>query len=82
MNHVTVLFFATLRDRAGTKSIEIDIPSGATVHDLKDLIAGSYPNLAPTMDSMLVSINREYAFNENIVPEGAEVAMFPPVSGG
>jgi molybdopterin synthase catalytic subunit len=30
----------------------------------------------------LISINKEYAFDEEIVPPGAEVAVFPPVSGG
>jgi molybdopterin converting factor small subunit len=32
-NHIKVLFFATLRDRAGTKSVELDIPAETTVQD-------------------------------------------------
>jgi molybdopterin converting factor small subunit len=34
------------------------------------------------MDTVVVSINREFAFDESLVPAGSEVAMFPPVSGG
>jgi molybdopterin converting factor small subunit len=30
----------------------------------------------------VISINREFAFDDSVVPENAEVAMFPPVSGG
>jgi molybdopterin converting factor small subunit len=30
----------------------------------------------------VISINREFAFDESVVPKSAEVAMFPPVSGG
>jgi molybdopterin converting factor subunit 1 len=82
MNRIRVLFFATLRDRAGTKSLEIEIPEDTTVQGLKDQIAGDYPNLKQSMDTVVISINREFAFNENLVPENAEVAMFPPVSGG
>ena len=82
MNHITVLFFATLRDRAGTKSTEMDILAGTTVQGLKDLLVESYPGLQETMDAVVVSINREFAFDEGVVPENAEVAMFPPVSGG
>ena len=82
MNHVKVLFFATLRDLAGAKSLELDIPADMTVQGLKDKIARDYPNLKQAMESVLVSINREYAFDENIVTEAAEIAMFPPVSGG
>ena len=82
MNHIKVLFFATLRDRAGIKSTELEIPTETTVQGLKDLIIDIYPNLQETMDSVVISVNREFAFDESIVPENAEVAMFPPVSGG
>jgi len=82
MNRVKVLFFATLRDRAGTKSFEIDIPENTTVRDLKDLVVNAYPDLRETMDTVVISINREFAFDESLVPANAEIAMFPPVSGG
>ena len=45
MNRVKLLFFATLRDRAGTKSMELDIPLDLTVQGLKDKISSEYPNL-------------------------------------
>ncbi len=79
---VKILFFANLRDRAGTKSLEIEIPEGTTVQGLKNQLARDYPNLKQSMQAVLISINREYAFDEAIVADGAEVAMFPPVSGG
>jgi molybdopterin converting factor subunit 1 len=82
MNRIKVLFFATLRDRAGTKSLEIEIPEDTTVQGLKDQIVNDYPHLKQSMDTVVISINREFAFDENLVPENAEVAMFPPVSGG
>ena len=82
MNRIKVLFFATLRDRAGTKSFELEIPADTTVQALKGLVVDTYPGLKETMDTVVISINREFAFDESIVPESAEVAMFPPVSGG
>jgi molybdopterin converting factor subunit 1 len=82
MNRIRLLFFATIRDRAGTKYMDLDIPLEMTVLGLKDLLADEYPNLKDSMKSVLITINREYAFDEAIVPQGAEVAMFPPVSGG
>ena len=82
MNRVTVLLFATLRDGAGKKEIELDLPDGATVADLKTLLVKQFPDLEPAMASTLVSVNREFAFDENVIPEGAEIALFPPVSGG
>ncbi len=82
MNHVKLLFFATLRERAGTKSMELDISADLTVQGLKDKISNEYPNLKESMSSVLITINREYAFDDAVIPSNAELAMFPPVSGG
>lgn len=82
MNRVSVLFFATLKDLAGTKETTLDLPEGAVVRDFKLLLVDLFPKLTPAMESALISINREYAFDEDVVPKGAEVALFPPVSGG
>jgi molybdopterin converting factor subunit 1 len=82
MNRVKLLFFATLRDRAGTKSMELDIPAELTVQGLKEKVSSEYPNLRESMSSVLITINREYAFDDAVIPENAELAMFPPVSGG
>ena len=82
MNRVKLLFFATLRDRAGTKTMDLEIPAELTVQGLKDKISNEYPNLRESMSSVLITINREYAFDDALIPPGAELAMFPPVSGG
>jgi molybdopterin converting factor subunit 1 len=82
MNRIKLLFFATIRDRAGTKSLEIDIPVDLTIEGLKEKLSTDYPNLKESMKSVLITINREYAFDEAVVPSNAEIALFPPVSGG
>ena len=82
MNKVKLLFFATIRDRAGMKSLELEIPESMTVQELKDKISTDFPNLKQSMESVLISVNKEYAFDEAVLPPNAEVAMFPPVSGG
>ena len=82
MNMVTTLFFATLRDRAGVKSIQMEIPNQTMVADFKTILTEKYPELAELMSHTLVSINHEYVFDEAIIPNNAEIALFPPVSGG
>ena len=82
MNRIKLLFFATLRDRAGARSMELEIPANLTVQGLKDKLSNEYPNLKDSMSSVLITINREYAFDEAVIPPNAELAMFPPVSGG
>ena len=82
MNRIKLLFFATIRDRAGAKSLELEIPIDLTIKGLKDKLSSDYPNLKDSMKSVLITINREYAFDEAVVPMNAEIGMFPPVSGG
>lgn len=82
MNKIKILFFATIRDKAGTKSMDLDIPNEMTVHGLKEKLGNEYPNLKDSLKSILVSVNQEYAFDDAMIPANAEIALFPPVSGG
>ena len=81
-NQISILFFANLREIVGMKAISLDIPHGSTIAELKGQIADLYPLLAPHLETTLISVNKEYGFDDEVVPEGAEVALFPPVSGG
>ena len=82
MHRVKVLLFATLRDYVGSRSVELEIPLGTTVAELTSLLVDKYPRLEKVRDSMMAAINREYAANEQVIPNNAEIAFFPPVSGG
>jgi molybdopterin converting factor subunit 1 len=80
---INLLFFATLRSLTGLKTLELELPPDSRVTDLKFLVAERFPQVAPALvQSVLVSVNREYAADDLIIPDGAEVALFPPVSGG
>ena len=82
MTHVTILFFATFKERAGVRRAELDLPNGALVSDLKERLGRDFPGMKGALSSVLVSVNREFAFDQDTIPEGAEIAIFPPVSGG
>ena len=82
MNKITALFFATLRERVGVRSVEIQVHPETNVAGLKKLLIEQYPVLKGLMDHILISVNREYVFDDAIVPNQADVALFPPVSGG
>lgn len=82
MYQVKILLFATLRDYVGSRSIEMEIPSGTTVSDLTDMLVTKYPKLEKVKSSMLAAIDHQYAGDEQVIPEEAEIAFFPPVSGG
>jgi len=79
---IEVLFFATLRDKVGSKSVTVELDEHRRVSDLKHNLAVLYPALIPHLPIALVAINHAFAADDDIIPEGAEVALFPPVSGG
>jgi molybdopterin converting factor subunit 1 len=83
MNRIKILFFATLRDKAGTRATEMEVAPGTTILQLKALLVENFPNIDwQLMEHCLASINHEYRFDEDEIPAGAEIAFFPPVSGG
>ncbi len=79
---IKILFFATLRDYVGTNALELEIPAYTTVAGLKELLTSQYPKMIPAQKSIMAAINREFAADEQVIPLNAEIALFPPVSGG
>ena len=82
MPRVTVLYFAAARDRAGTSSETVDAPSGTTVQTLTEQLVSRHPRLAAVLPHLRVAVNQEFVSPKDEVPDGAEVALIPPVSGG
>lgn len=82
MNKVKVLFFATLKEKAGVQNAELEIPDEATVAEFKQILFRSFPQIPQHSSTVLVAVNGEYAFDGEAIPPGAEIALFPPVSGG
>jgi len=79
---VKILFFATLRDYVGAKTVEMEIRQDTTVADLKELLVKKYPRMMPALNSIMAAINYEYAADDQVISSNAEIALFPPVSGG
>ncbi len=81
-DHARVLFFATIRDRTGTREAIIEFPHGSTIVDIKQLVLQKYPGISEIMDTLILALNHEFAFDTDVIPNDAEIAFFPPVSGG
>lgn len=79
---VNVNLFARARDLCGSDSICIELPSGASVADLRSRLVEQFPALGTLGQYLLIAIDRDYAADSVILPEDSEVACFPPVSGG
>jgi molybdopterin synthase catalytic subunit len=79
---VTLLYFATLKARSGTGRETLEVDGVLTVNRLRQILAQRHPALAEALPSAVIAVNRNFAFGEDVIPDGAEVAVFPPVSGG
>jgi molybdopterin synthase catalytic subunit len=80
---IHVRLFAMLRERAGTDTLELELPSGSTVADAISALSQSEP-LGGLLARMPVrmAVNRDYAAAETILAPEDELALIPPVSGG
>ena len=80
--NVSVRLFARAKDLAGTSSICIELPDGATVAELRRRLALEYPALAGLLDRSALAVADEFADDSHALYAGASVALLPPVSGG
>jgi molybdopterin converting factor small subunit len=79
---VRVHLFAVARQRAGRSVVEVEVPGGSTVADLKAALGDQVPDLAPILPAARFAVEAEYADDATPIPPGADVALIPPVSGG
>ena len=76
---VTVLYFASLRDAAGRES-EI-LPQPESLAALYEQLRARH-GLPLARERLRVAVDGAFCAWDAAVPEGAEVAFIPPVSGG
>ncbi len=76
---VHVLYFGVLKDVIGHRDAVMDVPEGASV---ADLLALHRKAGVAVWDSIAVAVNQEYARADDVLKDGDEVALLPPVSGG
>jgi molybdopterin converting factor subunit 1 len=77
-----VRLFASLRERAGVDSLEIELPEGATAGQLLERLGVLRPELAGGLRRVAVAAGQRIVPRDAPLPPGEEVALLPPVSGG
>ena len=79
---VRLLFFAVLRDIAGSDERELALDEGTTAREVWESLRGSYAKLAAYTQPPMIAINESYAAPDAILRDGDELAFIPPVAGG
>ena len=79
---VDVKLFAVAKQLAAAEVVQLDLPEGASVGQMKQALIEQVPALKPIAPMLLFAVNHDYASDELQLPAGADVACIPPVSGG
>ncbi len=80
---ISIRLYANLKEKAGTNLIEMNIPEGCTVGELKNRMKKAYPPLGPQLANVVVLINKHHIFlDADVIPLHAEVTFLPPIAGG
>lgn len=79
---VKILFFASLVDAVGCDEVTLEVQEGTTISSLLETLESAYPGLLAYRRCFRVAVNQEFSQHHEVVPEAAEIALIPPVSGG
>jgi len=83
---VRVLPFGIARDWMGAAAATVELPEGASVADLLEYLPARLTarsaGLEKALRGIAVSVNAEFATARQVLRDGDEVGLLPPVSGG
>ncbi len=86
MAHISLLYFAWVRERIGKSEEDIMLPATVgTVGELLDWLAkqeDAYADALIDRERIRIAINQNYAKPDDPISCGDEIAIFPPVTGG
>ncbi len=82
--NISVRYFASIREALGAGE-SLHVPQQATVADVRDALIALSPEHARVLArgrAVRVALNQTLSDETARLAEGAEVAFFPPVTGG
>lgn len=83
---VTILYFAALRERIGRSREECELPAGVeTIDGLRSWLTergAPWADAFAGVKAVRAAVDQSMARGETRLHENAEVAFFPPVTGG
>lgn len=82
-----IALYGALREADAGGHVELEVPPGSSIAELRKLLAEHLAVHAPAIPAGLVRRSafasaEEILHNHRAVPEGIELAVLPPVSGG
>lgn len=81
---VQVRYFASLREALGAAET-VELPEGTTLAALRDALVargGAHAQVLSRQRALRCALDQVMAEEASVIADGAEVAFFPPVTGG
>ena len=79
---IKLRFFASLRERLRRGEEVREVPPGATVRTVWELLKQENPELGAVEKAMSFAVAQEYVDKDHPLQDNDELAFIPPVSGG
>ncbi|MEY3953187.1 MAG: molybdopterin converting factor subunit 1 [Pseudomonadota bacterium] len=82
---IQVLYFASVRERMGRPRETVQIRSGSTIGQLRQLLmdqSAQGQEALALAKGVRVAVNQQMTHDDQVLCAGDEVAFFPPVTGG
>jgi molybdopterin converting factor subunit 1 len=79
---IHVKLFSVLREKAGTDTVLLDLPEGASVAEALVALQQRCPALQPHVENVRLAVHMDFVDPTICLAEGDELTLIPPVSGG
>jgi molybdopterin converting factor subunit 1 len=79
---IKLRYFASLRERLKRSEETVEVPEGATVATVWEMLKKERPELAAIERSVAFAVAQEYVDKTHPLQDNDELAFIPPVSGG
>lgn len=78
---MNLLAFGIAAEICGGRTVEIEIPEGSRLSEVREMLSVKYPALKSLLAFSIV-VNRSYRQDDPVIQSSDELAIIPPVSGG
>lgn len=80
--NITIRLFALMREKAGTDTITLQVPEGASIVRALEVLQQHHPVLQPYLARARLAVGQNFVEPTTVLQAGDELAIIPPVSGG
>jgi molybdopterin converting factor small subunit len=79
---IKVNLYYQLKEKAGTGSLEFEMPPAATIRDLRNTMESKFPALKTHLDNVMILMDKKIVLDEDKLKDQSEVSFLTPVGGG